>query len=302
MYSLAMEIHELEALVALARHRRFTAAAVALGVSQPTLSRAIQNLERDARAALVIRAPEGIVLTEAGSTLLSHAERVVATLQSARVALEEMHGEPRGAVAIGTLSTVGTYVLPTVIAEFHRRHPAVRLSVREGFREELETLVARGDLDMAIIQTPARREDLTVVVLWHEDYVLAVPPQHRLHRARRAVALADVAGEAWVVIPGGTSMHAIEQACAARGIAPNVALVTDNVESVRRMVEAGLGLALVPRIMAREGRRWRASLVPVAGAGVRRSVAMVHRGQAYLSVAARAMRDAVVAAGKKIAA
>ncbi|HVY45554.1 MAG TPA: LysR family transcriptional regulator [Minicystis sp.] len=289
-----MDLDHLRAFVALARLRRFTAAARRLSVSQPTLSRHVQQLEREAGAKLVVRSPDGAVLTEAGERLLPHAERALASVDAALAEVGELAGEPRGAVAVGTLATVGAYVLPEAVAAFHRRHPGVRLSIREGFRDELERLVVGGELDLAIIQLPVRHEELAALELWQEDYVLAVPRGHRLASARRPVALTSVVDEPFVAIPGGTATSALEAACAARGSRPEIALVTDNVESVRRMVEAGLGLALVPRIMARDPR-WRAALVPLAAPGVHRRVAIVHRGRGYLTVAARALRDRIAA-------
>jgi DNA-binding transcriptional LysR family regulator len=289
-----MELEHLRAFVTLARHKRFTEAARRLSVSQPTLSRQVQHLERDAGAKLVVRSPEGAVLTEAGARFLPHAERALGAVDAALTEVAELAGEPRGTVAIGTLATVGAYVLPEAIAAFHKRHPGVRLSIREGYRDELERLVLGGELDLAIIQLPVRHEDLSALELWREDYLLAVPRGHRLATTKKPIALASVAREPFVVIPGGTATAALEAASASRGARPEIALVTDNVESVRRMVEAGLGLALVPRIMARDPR-WRVSLVPLAAPGVHRRIAIVHRGHGYLTVAARALRDRIAA-------
>jgi LysR family transcriptional activator of glutamate synthase operon len=289
-----MEIEHLRAFVTLARLSRFTAAAKRLSVSQPTLSRYVQHLEREAGAKLVVRSPEGAVLTEAGARFLAHAERALAAVDAALTEVAELSGEPRGTVAIGTLATVGAYVLPEAISAFHKRHPNVRLSIREGYRSELERLVVGGELDLAIVQLPIKHEELTAKELWREDYVLAIPRGHRLASTKKPVLLASIVEEPFVMIPGGTATAALEAACAARGVAPDVALVTDNVESVRRMVEAGLGLALVPRIMARD-RRWRVGLVPLAPPGVHRRVAIVHRGHGYLTVAARAVKERILA-------
>ena len=289
-----MEVEHLRAFVALARLKRFTAAARRLSVSQPTLSRHVQHLEREAGAKLVVPSPEGAVLTEAGARFLPHAERALGAVDAALTEVTELSGEPRGAVAIGTLATVGAYVLPEAISAYHEHHPGVRLSIREGYRDELERLVVGGELDLAIVQLPVRHQDLSALELWREDYLLAVPRGHRLAKAKKPVSLASVAREPFVVIPGGTATAALEAACATRGVRPDIALVTDNVESVRRMVEAGLGLALVPRIMALDPR-WRVALVPLAAPGVHRRVAIVHRGHGYLTVAARAMRDRIAA-------
>lgn len=293
-----MDLTAIRAFAVLARQRRFTHAARTLGVTQPSLSRQIQRLERELGAKLCVRAPDGVVLTAAGERFFVHVERCLRELDAGRAELAQIAGEPTGAVTLGTLATVGAYVLPSVIAAFHRRYPAVRLRVREGFRDALEAGVARGEIDLAIVQMPARREELTSLKLWAEDYLLAVPPGHRLARSRRAVALTDVATEPFVVIPGGTALEALDAACRARGVQPVVALQTDNVESVRRMVDAGLGLALVPRIMAADRRLWRGGLVRIEG-GVGRRVAIVHRGAGYLSAAARALLDAIAAHARK---
>ncbi|HEU4409753.1 MAG TPA: LysR substrate-binding domain-containing protein [Polyangiaceae bacterium] len=289
-----MQIDELRAFAALARAGRFTAAAEALAVSQPTLSRRVQRLERAFGAKLVVRASEGVVLTEAGRRALAHVERALAALSSAVAEVGDLGGEPRGAVSVGALPTVGTYALPPVIATFHRRYPQVRLTVREGFSDALEALVAGGELDLAFINYPPQHGELSARRLWVEDYLLAVPPRHRLAGKRR-VALEDLLDEPFVVIPGTRAMHAVTALAAARGRTPIVALETDNLASVARMVEAGLGVALVPRLMTGERRGWRAHLVALKEPAVRREVALVHRGAGYLTAAARALRDVIVA-------
>lgn len=294
-YAYGMDLVSLRAFVTLARNKRFTGAARTLGVSQPSLSRQLQRLERAVSAKLVVRAPDGVVLTEAGERFLVHAERALASLESGVTQLAEMAGTPKGSVVLGTLPTVAAYVLPPLIARFHRRHPGVRLLLREAFSDALQAGVARGDLDLAITHHPVKREELSAQKLWREDYLLAVPPGHRLAGSTKPIALSSVATEAWVVVPGAPALAAIEAACAERGVHPLIALETDNSESVRRMVEAGLGISLVPRVMTRDRRRWRASLIEVTQGTVYRQLAIVHRGAGYLTAAARALRDAVVA-------
>lgn len=294
---MTMQIDELRAFAALARAGRFTAAADALSVSQPTLSRRVQRLERAFGAKLVVRASEGVVLTEAGRRALAHVERALASLSSALAEVGDLGSEPRGVVNIGALPTVGTYALPPVIAAFHRRYPQVRLTVREGFSGTLEALVAGGELDLALVNHPPQHGDLSARRLWVEDYLLAVPPQHRLAGKRR-VALEELLDEPFVVIPGTKAMLAVTALAASRGRAPIVALETDNLASVARMVEAGLGVALVPRLMTGERRGWRAHLVALKEPAVRREVGLVHRGAGYLTAAARALRDIIVAAAR----
>lgn len=282
----------MRAFVAVARAGRFTTAAASSGVSQPTLSRHVAHLEEELGAKLLVRTHGGVVLTDAGQRFLPHAERALLALEAGASEVGELTGDPRGDVQIGALPTVAAYVLPEVIASFHRAHPAVRLLVREGFTDKVEELVARGELDLGLVQYPVRHEELSARVLWREDHLVAVPRRHRLSGAR-SVRLVDLVDEPFVVIPGTRALRTVEAACAAQGKKLQIALETENLESVRKMVEAGLGVALVPRLMTSD-RRWRAGLVPIAGTPVERQVAIIHRGGGYLSAAARTLREAII--------
>jgi DNA-binding transcriptional LysR family regulator len=198
-------------------------------------------------------------------------------------------------VALGTLPTVGAYLLPALIQAYHRQHPEVVVRITEALPDALEAGVAGGDLDLAILNLPVRRLDLVAQKLWQEGFVLAVPRGHRLASAKRAVALAEVVGERLVVIPGVAATRALEEACEAAGEAPRISVEVDNPESVRRMVERGLGIALIPALMGpgpeKTGRGF--EVVEVAR-GPRRQVALIHRGEDYLNAAARAMKTLLV--------
>jgi DNA-binding transcriptional LysR family regulator len=289
-----VDIDQLRAFVAVARAGRFTLAARRLGTSQPSLSRRVQQLEKAVGARLVVRTPGGVVLTSAGSRFLDHAERALASVDAGRVALEELAGQPRGAVTLGSQPTIGAYALPEALSRFHARHPEVLLRLREGLPEQIEERLASGELDLALLNLPVRRLDLSIHKLWQEDYLLAVPLGHRLAASERAVALSDVAGEPLVVVDGMPATAALIAACEERGARPRVVVEADNLEAVRRMVERGLGIALLPRIMARAADARRLRTVEVARGGMRRQVALVHRGEPYLTAAARALRATIV--------
>ncbi|WP_394824154.1 LysR family transcriptional regulator [Pendulispora albinea] len=289
-----MDESELRAFTALAREQRFTRAARSLGVSQPTLSRLVQRLEKQLGAKLVVRAPQGVVLTDAGERFLSHAERALASIDSGIAEVSELAGEPRGEVKLGALPTINAYVLPPVVAAFHKAHPAVKLIVHEGFSSTLEAKVVRGELDLAIVQHPPKSEEVSALFLWSEAHWLAVPPNHRLAGSKKPIALQALIDEHFVVIPGMPGMRKMEEICAAAGKRPQIALETENLESVRRMIEAGLGISLVPALMARD-KRWRVDPIPIAGGVVSRDVGVVHRGAGYLTAATRALRNAIVA-------
>ncbi len=293
-----MDSDQLRAFVTLAREKRFTVAAKRLATSQPTLSRRVQQLERELDARLVVRGPGGVVLTGAGARFLPQAENALASIDAGVAALGELASEPSGLVAIGAQHTIGAYVLPAVLAAFLERYPAVRLRMLDALPPELEERLARGDIDLAVLNLPVRRLDLTAQKLWQEDYVLAVPPHHRLAASRRAIALTEAAEEPLVVIPNVPATAALEAACAERGREPRIVVEVGNLETARRMVERGVGVALLPRIVAQSHaqseRKGRFVAVEIGRGGFKRQVALLHRGEAYLSAAARALRSMIV--------
>jgi LysR family transcriptional activator of glutamate synthase operon len=289
-----MDVDRLRAFVAVARARRFTRAATALGVSQPSLSRRVQQLEEDVGAKLVVRTPSGVVLTNAGERFLPHAERALASVDAGRNAIDELSGEPRGSVALGTQQTISAYVLPPVLARFHARYPSIYLRLREAPTEQVEERLAAGEFDLGLMNLPVRRLELAVQKLWQEDYVLVVPAGHRLASLGRAVALAEAAEEPLVIIAGIAPTNALFAACDERGVQPRVVAEADNLEAVRRMVERGMGVYLLPRTMAQAADVRRLRSVDIARGGLRRHVALVHRGEAYLTAAAKALRALIV--------
>jgi DNA-binding transcriptional LysR family regulator len=154
--------------------------------------------------------------------------------------------------------------------------------------------VASGELDLCIVSLPLKRVELVAQKLWEEDLVLVVPGGHRLARLKRPVALTEVVEEPLVVIPGMSGTHALEAACEASGVKPRVAVEVDNAEGLRRMVGQGLGVALLPALMARTHDSQGIDVVEVMKGGPRRQVVLVHRGEEYLTAAARALKSFIV--------
>jgi DNA-binding transcriptional LysR family regulator len=292
-YARRMDVDQLRALVTLSRERRFTTAARALGVSQPSLSRRVQQLEREVRARLFVRTARGVVPTAAGARFLAHAEHALAAVDAGVRDLQESLGAPHGVVALGTMPTVGAYALPDAIARFHEEHPAVLLRLHEALPDALEAGVADGSLDLAILNLPVRRQDLSAKKLWQEDYLLALPASHRLASRKGPLPLRDVAGEPLIVIPAVPATAALFAACEERGVRPRVVVEVESLEASRRLVERGMGLTLLPRLMARDVSK-RVALLEISEGGLRRQVALVHRGAAYLSGAAKAVQKALV--------
>ncbi|WP_338869086.1 LysR family transcriptional regulator [Myxococcus stipitatus] len=289
-----MTQEQLQAFLRVVHEGRLSQAARGLGMSQSGLSRQLQALESELGTRLLVRTQGGTVLTDAGERFLPHAQRAMDALAAGTSELGRLSSTPRGPVLLGTLHTVGAYLMPDIIPEFVRAYPEVRPRLSEGTTASMEDGVARGTLDLAILTLPVRHTDLVVQKLWEEGVVLAVPRGHRLTKSHRPLSLADALEETWIVIPSMSGTRALEAECEARGVTPKVVLETDNAEAMRRMVERGLGVALVPELMARAPQSRGFDVVHLGKSGLKRQVALVHRGEGYLTAAARQLKESIV--------
>lgn len=287
-----VDLSALRAFSTLATERRFTKAAKVLGIEQSTLSRQIQRLEREFDAKLVLRTSEGAVLTDAGERLINYVDRALTLLDSAKAEIADLSGTA-GVIRLGCVETVGIYVLPTIVAQFHASHPSARVWVRKGLSEELEESVARGDLDLAIMVRPVHIEGLTAVNLWEEDFYVAVPKGHKLWGAAEPIDISELVTETFVVTSNCRGMPVLEQKFAQDGKTATVSLKTDDYEDAIQMVEAGLGITIAPYIMTLGQPRPNARLARLTGLDSARQVVLIHRGTSYLNKTARNLRDVI---------
>ena len=285
-----MTSEQLEAFLAVAERGTFTLAARQLGLTQPTLSRQLQALEAELGVALLVRTPRGVVLSDAGARFLGRAREALDALRQGTSELHELSQTPRGPVSIAALPTVGAYSLPALIEAFLRLHPGIQLRLGEGLSDELEERVAQGELDLAVTTLPLQRVDLVAQKLWTEPFLLAVPRGHRFAGLRRPLSMSALVGEPLVIVSGSSANAAIRAACEARGQKPRIGIEVDHPQSQRRMVERGVGVALLPAIMARDhagGGRF--EVVEIRDAP-RRTVSLIHRGERSLTYGARALK------------
>ncbi|GAB4424962.1 MAG: LysR family transcriptional regulator [Chloroflexi bacterium OHK40] len=287
-----MELRHLRYFEAVARHSHVTRAAAELHIAQPALSKQISQLEQELGIALFDRVGRNVRLTEAGEALLPHARAVMAQVAAARAEMEERIGLRRGRATVGTPPTVGTQLLPPVLAAFNRRYPGIELRLHEAGVQTLIDLLEAGLTDVAVVTLPVEDEHLTVIPLFTEEMVVAVWPGHRL-AAQGKVAVRELRDEPWLLSPENYELReATLNACAAAGFTPRVVLDGGETDTLLRFVAAGIGVALVPRL-AVQGTT---DLVPltVCDQTLTRSLGIVWRGDRVASPAARAMRDFLV--------
>ncbi|MEU3558002.1 LysR family transcriptional regulator [Streptomyces fragilis] len=289
-----MHLQQLRYFVAVAETRHFTRAAELVHVAQPSLSQQIRALERELGADLFLRARGNITLTDAGEALLPLARRILADTETARQEVQEVAQLRRGRVRLGATPSLCTGLLPDVLRAFHDRYPGVRLLIEEGGSHDLVRELARGALDLALVVLPLRTPSpaLTTVELLREDLVVVsspetAPPGHGRGSARR-VRIADLEGERLVMFRHGYDLRELTvEACRAAGFEPDFAVEGGEMDAVLGFVRAGLGVAVVPRMVAeRAGLR----VTPLAAPVPSRTVALAHRSDVAPPRAARELQ------------
>ncbi|MFE7355901.1 LysR family transcriptional regulator [Streptomyces sp. NPDC057543] len=287
-----MQFQQLTYFVAVAETRHFTRAAEDVHVSQPSLSQQIRALENELGAELFSRARGNITLTDAGEALLPLARRILADADTARHEVQELAQLRRGRVRLGATPSLCTGLLPDVLRAFHDRHPGIQLLLEEGGSLDLVRELARGALDLALVvlPLPAASPALTTVELLQED--LVVVSSARAPRPGRGggVRIADLQDESLVMFRHGYDLRELTvAACRAEGFEPSFTVEGGEMDAVLGFVRAGLGIAVVPSMVAtRAGHDLRTT--PLARPGLRRTIALAHRTDVAPPRAARELQ------------
>lgn len=294
-YRGSMQLQQLLYFVAVAETRHFTGAAERVHVSQPSLSQQIRALEKELGADLFRRARGNIALTDAGEALLPLARRILADADTARREVQELAQLRRGRVRLGATPSLCTGLLPDVLRTFHDLHPGIELLIEESGSRDLVRALARGSLDLALVvlPLPSPSPALTTVELLHEDLVVVSSP--RAASPRSPVRITDLAGQPLVMFRHGYDLRELTvAACRTEGFEPTFTVEGGEMDAVLGFVRAGLGIAVVPGMVAeRAGGDLR--VTPLAQPGLRRTVALAHRSDVEPPRAARELQRVLLA-------
>src|SRR5262245_51168863 len=241
-----LSTRHLRAIVALARSGKFVAAAAELGISQPSLSRMIQQAESELGAALFVRATRRVAQTAAGRAFVPVAERLLGELMQQSQAIRELDGRLRGQLVVASLLSIAHHVLPAALVAFRKRHPGVFIQVREGIASGVLDDVRGGFADFGIGAVPEGHREIVVQSIVEEHCCLVLPRRHKLNQ-KRSVRLADLADEPMVSMPPDSGLRRVLDTLAqAQGISLNYGVITSQFTSLFDFVAKGLGVAIVP--------------------------------------------------------
>lgn len=234
-------------------------------MSQPAVTQHVQGLERYLRTPVVTRSGRGVVLTEAGRVLSRHAERILRSVEQAEVEIGAIADLESGTVRLACFPSAAAMILPQALGALRREHPGLSFTLTETDPTSALTLLRQGECDVAIVygyRSPGARTEHAVELLRSEEAVtlldetvhLALPRDHEASAAGW-VALESLADERWIAGCPECRRN-LEESCHAAGFTPDIAFETDDYSALLGLTAEGLGVALVPDLMASAARAW----------------------------------------------
>jgi len=287
-----MDLRQLSALLAVADHGTFSAAARALHTVQSNVSTHVARLERELGVILVDRANSTI--TEEGRVVVDRARRIRGELEALTSDVASMHDEVSGAARVGVIGTTARWLVPLLFDRLSKDHPQVRLVVVDATTSMLLPQLGRSEVDLAVVNLPTDDPDVLEEPLFDEDRVVIAPQDHPL-AVHDELSLPELADHELLLAAVGTVFRAeLDAAAAAAGVTLRPKAEVDGLRLVASLAFQGFGAAVVPASAAPDWLlsigRWKR--IPVSGMSPR-SVGLVRRRRGLPSAAARAVHRVI---------
>jgi DNA-binding transcriptional LysR family regulator len=283
-----MEISQLEVFLAVAREGGFSRAAEKLYRTQSAVSQAIRKLEDEIGEPLFDRSTRDGVMTDAGQVLQEYAERLLNLRENAREALGELRELQKGKLVVGANEFTALYLL-RVLAEFRRLHPAIRIVVQRSLGSHIPDDVRRHNCEFGVLTYDPQDPELASVVVYSDELIFVVPPQHPLARESQ-VSIRQLGAESFVAhIVSSPYREKVIQAFEKHKTPLHMGVELPTLQAIKRFVAMGNGVAFLPEISVEdEIARGELVRIPVQELRVHRKLRLIYRKSAALSHAGRA--------------
>ncbi|MFC4558381.1 LysR family transcriptional regulator [Virgibacillus kekensis] len=244
-----MELRQIQYFIEVALREHVTEAANNLHVAQSAISRQIVNLESELGVPLFIREGRNVKLTPIGRIFLEHMQNAMKVIETARREVEEYIDPDRGTIRIGFPSSLATYMLPNVISAFRESYPNVKFQLKQGSYHQLVDAVVKGEMDMALIgPLPKQNKNIKTEILFVDNIVALLPSNHPLAE-NTLLKLSQLKNDSFVLFPDGFILRDIVvNACQYQGFQPKVSFEGEDIDAIKGLVSAGLGVSLIPEI------------------------------------------------------
>ena len=247
-----MNLHLLRLFVSVARLGSFSRAAEALNISQPAVSRGVREFELQVGSRLLERGRDGVKVTEAGNVLLRHAAQLFSAEKAAEEDLAALRGLRGGSLRVGASTTIGTWFLPPMLANYHQSHPNVKMQVKTANTAEIAEMLLARDLDVALVEGPVKHPSIKVQPWIEDKMVWIAAPTHRLACMAEPLRTADLASELMIVREPGSGTRDVGRAFLdTHGLQAAEMLEVGGTEAIKQVVAAGMGIALISEATVR---------------------------------------------------
>jgi DNA-binding transcriptional LysR family regulator len=271
-------LRQLRVFQAVVQQRNFSRAGDAIGLTQPAISRAIRELEGQLGLQLLNRTTREVECTEAGRSLAGKLERLLDELELALLDVQGLASLRRGKVRVASSPTLSANLLPACIARCSAVHPEIQLVLLDRLQQDVLGSVRAGEVDFGVVIDPSEADDLHCETILREPFCLVCPSSHPLAR-RKSVAWRALAGEKLVLLDHASgSRRLIDQALAEQHAAVDVVQQLGHPTTVFRMVEAGIGITVLPALALTQAElQGRALSVCRLTPRIDRQIMLVHR-------------------------
>ncbi|MFH0932849.1 MAG: selenium metabolism-associated LysR family transcriptional regulator [Nitrospirota bacterium] len=250
-----MEDHKLKVFCTVAETRSFSKTSEIIHLTQPAVSLQIQALEEMYETKLFDRSSSKVTLTPAGEVLYKYAKEILALYASAEKVIGEMTGLVKGTITIGAGSTIGNYLLPSVISDFRKTHPKIKVHLFVANMQRVIELLNAGNINLGLVEGDVKRQKIVVEKLLSDELLLIVPVHHQWAK-RKEVSIAELIEEPFILREAGSgTRQTIEKFLARHGLTPQgmkVSMVLGSTEAIKDAVENGLGVSIISRWAARK--------------------------------------------------
>lgn len=271
-----MELRQLRYFVEVAEREHISEAAEHLHVAQSAISRQIANLEEELGAPLFERIGRNVKLTPIGKIFLEHTISALKAIEFAAKQVEEYLDPAKGTIKIGFPTSLASYVLPTVISAFKKDYPDVSFHLRQGSYKYLIEAVKNRELNLAFLgPLPPKDELINTTILFSENVHALLPADHPLAKNEK-INLVDLRNDNFVLFPEGYILHKVAiDACKTAGFVPSITSEGEDMDAVKGLVAAGIGVTLLPESSLYDSTARFTVKVPVAMPVIRRTVGVI---------------------------
>ncbi|MFC3882152.1 LysR family transcriptional regulator [Bacillus songklensis] len=271
-----MELRQLRYFMEVAKREHVSEAAEYLHVAQSAISRQIANLEAELGVDLFEREGRNVKLTPIGKLFLSHTVTAMKAIDYAKQQIDEYLDPERGTIKIGFPTSLASHLLPTVISAFKDKHPNVAFHLRQGSYKFLIDAVKSRDIDLAFLgPVPVNDHDIEGHILFTESISALLPTSHPLAE-RKSLRLSDLKNDSFVLFPEGFILHQIAvDACKQAGFTPNISSEGEDLDAIKGLVSAGMGVTLLPESTFYETTPRFTVKIPINIPDVKRTVGLI---------------------------